>query len=68
MITGYKELTHEQIITINDLKRLANEVGDVIDGFTGWEGADQRWVSIAKTDLQKGFMVLVRSVAQPEGF
>lgn len=68
MITGYKELTNEQIITINDLKRLANEVGDVIDGFTGWEGADQRWVSIAKTDLQKGFMALVRSVAQPEGF
>jgi hypothetical protein len=35
---------------------------------TGWDGADQRWVAIAKTDLQKGFMALVRAVAQPESF
>lgn len=68
MINGYRELTEEELLTINDIKRLAAEVGEVLDGFNGWEGADQRWVAIAKTDLQKGFMALVRSVAKPEGF
>jgi hypothetical protein len=68
MIDGYRELTQDEIYTINDIKRLANEVGEVLDGFTRWEEADQRWVAIAKTDLQKGFMALVRSVAKPEGF
>lgn len=68
MIDGYRELTQDEIYTINSIKRLANEVGEVLDGFTRWEEADQRWVAIAKTDLQKGFMALVRSIAKPEGF
>lgn len=29
---------------------------------------DQRWVSEGKTDLQKGFMSLVRSIANPTSF
>ena len=29
---------------------------------------DKRWLAIAKTDLQKGFMALVRSIAKPETF
>jgi hypothetical protein len=29
---------------------------------------DQRWVSIGATDLQTGFMALVRSIAQPTTF
>lgn len=27
-----------------------------------------RWAAIAKTDLQKGFMALVRAVAKPQSF
>jgi predicted dehydrogenase len=29
---------------------------------------DQRWVAIGKTDLQKGFMSLIRGIARPETF
>lgn len=29
---------------------------------------DKRWVAIGKTDLQKGFMALIRSIAKPESF
>ena len=29
---------------------------------------DQRWVSVGATDLQQGFMALVRSIAQPTTF
>ena len=32
------------------------------------EGLDQRWVSVGCTDLQTGFMALVRGVAQPTTF
>lgn len=68
MIKGYRELNQDEIDTINDIKRTANEVGEIIDGMAGWAEADQRWLAIAKTDLQKGFMSLVRAVAKPEGF
>ncbi len=29
---------------------------------------DQRWVSIGATDLQRGFMALIRGIAQPTTF
>ena len=31
-------------------------------------GIDPRWVEIARTDIQTGFMALVRSIGRPETF
>lgn len=67
-ITGYRELTENEIILINKVKALAEEVGATVESFTGSTIIDQRWLAIAKTDLQKGFMALTRSVAQPTTF
>lgn len=75
-ITGYRELCQSEIDAMNKIKALANEVGALIDSMDGPVGDDAngrffpdgRWLSIAKTDLQKGFMSLVRSVAKPESF
>lgn len=67
-ITGYRQLTEDEIATINHIKQKAVEVGKIIDSMTDWTGADQRWLAIAKTDLQKGFMALTRSVAKPTTF
>jgi len=69
MIKGYRELTEQEISIINDIKGLADVIGKMIEGMEEVEeGVDQRWVAIAKTDLQKGFMALVRSIAQPTSF
>jgi hypothetical protein len=29
---------------------------------------DQRWISIGSTDLQRGFMAVIRGIAQPTSF
>ena len=29
---------------------------------------DQRWISIGATDLQRGFMAIIRGIAQPTTF
>ncbi|MBC4892321.1 hypothetical protein H8L28_26810, partial [Klebsiella pneumoniae] len=29
---------------------------------------DKRWLAIGKTDLQKGFMAVIRSIAKPTTF
>jgi len=69
MIKGYRELTEQEISIINDIKQLADVIGKMIEGMEEVEeGVDKRWVAIAKTDLQKGFMSLVRSIAQPTSF
>lgn len=67
-ITGYRELTQEEIAMMNEAKELANQVGELVERMQANDTLDQRWVSIAKTDLQKGFMSLVRSIAQPNSF
>lgn len=71
-ITGYRELSGGEVRYINYLKSVANHVGETVSnmeaGFVDMPPADKRWLAIARTDLQKGFMALIRSVAKPEGF
>lgn len=68
MIKGYRELTENEVKAINDIKGLGDVISSVISQMESDEMVDKRWLAIAKTDLQKGFMALVRSVAKPEGF
>lgn len=65
-IKGYRDLSQAEIDAMNAIKTKAEEVGALFDVLP--LSADQRWAAIAKTDLQKGFMALVRSVAQPTTF
>lgn len=71
-IKGYRQLSPEEQVLINEIKGKAVEVGELVAKLTEPHGVpqayDQRWVSIARTDLQTGFMALVRAVAQPETF
>lgn len=67
-ISGYRELSQEEINAMNSVKELASAVGILIEEMQANPQLDQRWVAIAKTDLQKGFMAAVRAVAQPTTF
>lgn len=67
-ITGYRDLSQQEIDAMNKVKQKAAEVGQLIQELNHLESTDKRWVSIAKTDLQKGFMSAVRAVAQPTTF
>lgn len=68
-IKGYRDLSVEEIADMNAAKALAEQVGDLCKKFEMERpNADKRWLAIAKTDLQKGFMALVRSIARPETF
>jgi molybdate-binding protein len=67
-IKGYRDLTETEISAMNTCKKVAVDVGILCDEVASMPGVDQRWVAIAKTDLQKGFMALIRSIARPETF
>lgn len=73
-ITGYRDLTQEEIDFMNESKALAVRVGEFIDRLEkanvekGAVVADVGWLMTAKTDLQKGFMSLTRSIAKPSTF
>lgn len=82
-ITGYRQLTEEEVALMNEGKALAEKCGDYITKLRNRDaeiaatmGAvpdaprklDQRWVSIGATDLQRGFMAVIRGIAQPTTF
>lgn len=67
-IKGYRDLSQAEINEMNVAKEMAAKVGELVASLEANQTADKRWVAIAKTDLQKGFMALVRSIAQPTTF
>lgn len=67
-ITGYRDLTQEEIDLMNKIKEMGEQVKELVGEVRVVPDYDQRWVSIAVTNLQQGFMALVRAVARPSTF
>lgn len=70
-ITGYRDLTEQEIALMNEGKALAEQVGaflEKVDGTAITPPIDKRWLSIGRTHLQQGFMAVIRAIAQPTTF
>lgn len=67
-ITGYRELSAEEIALMNEVKEMGTQLGQLIEKLQANPDVDKRWLNIAKTDLQKGIMDAVRSIAKPDSF
>lgn len=80
-ISGYRDLTQKEIDLMNEAKALEAKIlafhGKVQDGLTEQSAIPEerdrqvaanafRWHAIARTDIETGFMALVRSIAQPQ--
>lgn len=68
-ITGYRQLTEEEAILMNEGKELSEAVGRYIELLRIHpDKLDQRWISIGATQIQQGFMAVMRGIAQPTTF
>ncbi|TCS38467.1 hypothetical protein EDC30_102206 [Paucimonas lemoignei] len=83
-IAGYRELSQEDIDLMNEIKEHGEKTRLLVDKVKMVESArpavmgdreefdtaleSGRWIGIAKTHLQQGFMALTRAVAKPKGF
>lgn len=79
-ITGYRQLSEAEVTLMNEGKALAEACGGYIaklrahhDSKGGAKDGselhlDQRWISIGATQLQQGFMAVIRGIAQPTTF
>lgn len=69
-ISGYRDLNEAEIAAMNEIKASAANLEALISSISNRPEVelDQRWAAIAQTDLQKGFMALVRAVAKPSTF
>lgn len=67
-ITGYRELSAPDTVAINNVKAAGEKIGLLVAQVRAMPDVDQRWAAIAVTNLQTGFMALVRSIARPTSF
>ena len=80
-MTGYRQLTEAEVALMNEGKALAEKCGEYIAKLRTHADVarktdvqqltpplDQRWISIGATDLQRGFMAVIRGIAQPTTF
>ena len=67
-ITGYRELSQQEIDMMNMIKEHGKALGELIGQMEGEDEVDKRWLSIGRTDLQTGLMALTRSIAKPTTF
>lgn len=65
-VKGYRKLTDDDVANMNQIKELEAEIGDLWREFSQLDGIDKRWMALAKTHLQEGFMAFVRAIAKPE--
>lgn len=68
LIKGYRDLSQEEIDMMNRIKALGEDLANLVAALQNLSETDKRWVAIGQTDLQKGIMALVRSVAKPSSF
>lgn len=66
-ITGYRQPSEETLAAINESKDMEKSVSAFIERISADQelAVDARAVSIARTQLQTGFMWLVRGIAKP---
>ena len=67
-IKGYRELTQDEINLMNEVKEKGVELGILFEKIEKIDNIDKRWLSIGKTDLQKGLMATTRAIARPDFF
>lgn len=63
-----RKLSQEEIKATEKTEELADQVGGFILELEKNGYVDKRWLAIAKTDLQKAFMSLRRSINKPNHF
>jgi hypothetical protein len=67
LIQGYTELSQASVDLINVVKRAEQTVLQIVRDLNDDADIDPRWLAIGKTDLEKGFMAICRSIARPNG-
>lgn len=67
-IQGYRQLSTAEIDLVNQIKSKAQEIDSLVRQLEAMPDIDKRWLAVGKTDLQKGFMGVVRAIAKPTTF
>ena len=65
-VTGYKPQSDEAVELVNQNKVTEEMLLRLMDDMKGSDAIDQRWLAIARTQIEQGFMALNRAIFRPQ--
>ncbi|MBN8533860.1 MAG: hypothetical protein J0L51_07185 [Rhizobiales bacterium] len=65
-VAGYTVQTNERVALVNANKRLEESVLCALDLVQANPDFDKRWLAIARTNIEQGFMAFNRAIFRPE--
>lgn len=65
-IQGYRTHTQDDIDLVNRIKAMETDVAKLWKDVRAHDATDRRMLALARTNIEDGFMWLVRAVFQPE--
>lgn len=68
LVIGERTLNAQDIAAINHVRLVGNEVGAMLSEMAQYPGVDRRWLAMAQSQLQQGFMSAERAIHKPEKF
>jgi len=66
-ISGYRDLSQDDIDLMNEMKKQERDMLTALEAFEKDERFNKRSLAIARTNLQTGYMWLIRALARPNG-
>lgn len=64
-VAGYRPQAPEAVAKVNRAKQIEEEVLRLLDDLAADPETDKRWLATGRTDIEKGFMAVNRSVFRP---
>ncbi len=64
-VAGYRDQTADKVALVNANKEIEERVLRILDDLKTLAGIDPRWLAAGRTDIEKGFMAVNRSIFQP---
>lgn len=64
-VVGYQPQTNDNVKIVNAMKQAEEVVMRALDVLACINDIDKRWLAIGRTDIEKGFMAVNRSVFKP---
>lgn len=65
-VAGYTAQSHEKVAIVNENKAMEEKILRQLDMMGADTNFDPRWVAIARTQIESGFMAMNRAVFRPQ--
>lgn len=65
-VHGYRDQSNDAVEMVNHNKQIEESILQGMDAMRGNDQIDQRWLAIARTQMEQAFMAWNRSIFRPE--